>query len=44
MVWNLWFTERFTAYPKLGLGYSMPSWSDDVYGANALQLGVGFTL
>jgi len=32
VVWNLWFTEQFAAYPKLGLGYGIASWSDDVYG------------
>jgi hypothetical protein len=35
VVWNLWFTERFAAYPKLGLGYGIASWSDDVYGEDS---------
>jgi len=31
VVWNLWFTEQFAAYPKLGLGYGIASWSDNTY-------------
>ena len=28
-VWNLWFTEQFAAYPRLGLGFAFGSWSDN---------------
>lgn len=28
LVWNIWFTERFAAYPRLGLGFAFGTWSD----------------
>jgi len=30
VVWNLWFTKEFAAYPRLGLGFGFGSWSDNV--------------
>jgi hypothetical protein len=30
VVWNVWFTDQFAVYPKLGLGVGFGSWSDDV--------------
>ncbi|MEO8182424.1 MAG: hypothetical protein ABI895_26610 [Deltaproteobacteria bacterium] len=29
VVWNLWFTKEFAAYPRLGLGFAFGSWSDN---------------
>ncbi len=29
VVWNLWFTDEFAAYPRLGLGFGFGSWSDN---------------
>ncbi|HEU4579751.1 MAG TPA: hypothetical protein VFS67_15940 [Polyangiaceae bacterium] len=28
-VWNLWFSEQFAAYPRLGLGFAFGSFSDN---------------
>jgi hypothetical protein len=28
-VWNLWFSERFAAYPRLGLGFAFGTWSSN---------------
>jgi hypothetical protein len=28
-IWNLWFTDEFAAYPRLGLGFGFGSWSDN---------------
>jgi hypothetical protein len=43
VVWNLWFTERFAAYPKLGLGYGFGWFSDD-YGQDESDYGGFFLL
>lgn len=32
VVWNLWFTDQFAAYPRLGLGFGFGSWSDNDLG------------
>lgn len=48
-VWNLWFTDEFAAYPRLGLGYGFGSFSDntgfsapdDGYGGLVFVGGVG---
>src|SRR6185436_12891543 len=29
VVWNLWFSKEFAAYPRLGLGFAFGSWSDN---------------
>lgn len=48
VVWNLWFTNEFAAYPRLGLGYGFGSWSDNTglvepsgYGGLVFVGGVG---
>lgn len=48
-VWNLWFTDEFAAYPRLGLGFGFGSFSDnsgitapdDGYGGLVFVGGVG---
>jgi hypothetical protein len=31
VVWNLWLSEQFAVYPKLGLGVGIGFWDDDDY-------------
>jgi len=30
-VWNVWFSDQFAVYPRVGLGYAFGSWEDDIY-------------
>jgi hypothetical protein len=48
VVWNLWFTNEFAAYPRLGLGFGFGSFSDNTglsspggYGGLAFVGGAG---
>jgi hypothetical protein len=48
VVWNLWFSKEFAAYPRLGIGYGFGSFSDNTgfsapggYGGLAFVGGVG---
>jgi hypothetical protein len=43
VVWNVWFTERFAVYPKLGLGYGFGWFSDD-FGQDESDYGGFFLL